>query len=67
MRVLVVKAGSYSMKYQLFDTSDNSILAKGICESIGIDGRNEHKQPNGKKPSANSRCPNHSVAMKIVV
>ena len=36
MKVLVVNAGSSSLKYQLFDTSDNSVAAKGICERIGI-------------------------------
>ena len=38
MKVLVVNAGSSSVKYQLFDTSESKILAKGNCERIGIDG-----------------------------
>ena len=38
MNVLVVNAGSSSLKYQLFDTSTNTVKAKGICERIGIDG-----------------------------
>ena len=48
MNVLVVNAGSSSLKYQLFDTSKNEVLAKGICERIGIDGKIEHNI-NGQK------------------
>ena len=44
MKVLVVNAGSSSLKYQLFDTATESVLAKGICERIGIDGRLEHRK-----------------------
>ena len=49
MKVLVVNAGSSSLKYQLFDTSSNEVLAKGICERIGIDGAIDHKLPTGEK------------------
>ena len=35
MKILVVNAGSSSLKYQLFDTADYTVLAKGICERIG--------------------------------
>ena len=40
MKVLVVNAGSSSLKYQLIDMDDKSVLAKGLCERIGIDGSN---------------------------
>ena len=44
MNVLVVNAGSSSLKYQLFDTTSDNVLAKGICDRIGIDGSKiEHK------------------------
>ena len=43
MKVLVVNAGSSSLKYQLFDTSTMCVDAKGICERIGIDGKITHK------------------------
>ena len=43
MNVLVVNAGSSSLKYQLFDTSTNTVKAKGICERIGIDGKFTYK------------------------
>ena len=45
MKVLVVNAGSSSLKYQLFDTEKGDVLAKGICERIGIDGALTHKVP----------------------
>ena len=38
MKVLVINAGSSSLKYQLIDMTDESVLAKGSCERIGIDG-----------------------------
>ena len=38
MKILVVNAGSSSLKYQLFDMDTNEVLAKGNCERIGIDG-----------------------------
>ena len=67
MYVLVVNAGSSSLKYQLMDTATNKVLAKGICERIGIDGLIEHKKEDGSKTVRNFPMPNHSVAMKIVV
>jgi acetate kinase len=66
MNVLVVNAGSSSLKYQLFDTSTNEVLAKGICERIGIDGKIEHKI-NGEKYTEEIAMPNHAVATSIVV
>ena len=45
MKVLVVNAGSSSLKYQLFDTATFEVVAKGICERIGIDGKITHKMP----------------------
>lgn len=66
MKVLVVNAGSSSLKYQLFDTAVGSVLAKGICERIGIGGRIEHKK-DGNKTVRDIEMPNHAVATKIVV
>ena len=49
MNVLVVNAGSSSLKYQLFDTAANEVKGKGICERIGIEGsRIEHKKDGNK-------------------
>ena len=42
MKVLVINAGSSSLKYQLFDMTDERVLAKGLCERIGIDGHIKH-------------------------
>ena len=68
MKVLVVNAGSSSLKYQLFDTATESVLAKGICERIGIDGRIEHRKgENGEKVKADYSMPDHSVATEIVI
>ncbi len=66
MNVLVVNAGSSSLKYQLFDTTKNVVLAKGICERIGIDGKIEHKI-NGEKFVEETAIPNHTVATQLVV
>ena len=67
MKVLVVNAGSSSLKYQLFDTATGSVLAKGICERIGIDGKIEHKQADGTKTVREIEMKNHSVATRILV
>lgn len=68
MNVLVVNAGSSSLKYQLFDTSTNSVKAKGICERIGIDGRIEHRKgENGEKHKKDIPMSTHADATKVVI
>ncbi|MBQ3861166.1 MAG: acetate kinase [Clostridia bacterium] len=68
MKVLVVNAGSSSLKYQLFDTATESVLAKGICERIGIDGRIEHRKgENGEKHKADIPMADHAVATEVVI
>lgn len=67
MKVLVVNAGSSSLKYQLFDTATGQVPAKGICERIGIDGKIDHKCADGRRWTEDIAMPNHSVATKIVV
>jgi len=68
MKVLVVNAGSSSLKYQLFDTAENKILAKGNCERIGIDGsRIIHKTLGKEEYVKEQPLPNHSEATKLVV
>ena len=67
MKVLVVNAGSSSLKYQLFNTDTAEVLSKGICERIGIDGIIEHKLADGTKIKNEIAMPNHAVAMKTVV
>ena len=51
MKVLVVNAGSSSLKYQLFDTANNCVLAKGNCERIGIGGSKLTHKTNGDRKS----------------
>ncbi len=68
MKVLVVNAGSSSLKYQLFDTESNSVLAKGNCERIGIDGsRIIHKTVGKEEYIRETVLSDHSEAMKLVV
>jgi len=68
MNVLVVNAGSSSLKYQLFDTSRETVLAKGNCERIGIDGRIEHRKGDkGEKIQKDIPMRTHADAIKIVV
>ena len=68
MKVLVVNAGSSSLKYQLMDTNTEEVLAKGICERIGIEGSLiEHKKADGTKVKKVTPMPDHSVATEIVV
>ena len=67
MKVLVVNAGSSSLKYQLFDTATYEVIAKGICERIGIDGKITHKMPGKENYVAELAMPNHSVATRILV
>ena len=68
MNVLVVNAGSSSLKYQLFNTDNGDVIAKGLCERIGIDGKLTHKQlVKGITYSAGIDMPNHTVAMQAVV
>ena len=68
MKVLVVNAGSSSLKYQLFDTATESVLAKGICERIGIDGRIEHRKgENGEKHKVDIPMADHAVATEVVI
>ena len=47
MKVLVINAGSSSLKYQLLDPDTKDVLAKGLCERIGIDGHLKHSPTGG--------------------
>ncbi len=68
MKVLVVNAGSSSLKYQLFDTAEGVVLAKGNCERIGIEGsRITHKTMEGKSRVKEMPLPTHSDAISLVV
>ncbi len=67
MKILVVNAGSSSLKYQLFDMTTNEVLAKGNCERIGIDGVITHKRPGKEDYSANEPLADHKAAIELVL
>ena len=67
MKILVVNAGSSSLKYQLIDMKDETVIAKGICERIGDTGAISHKTFDDRKYSADIPMPNHTVAFNCVV
>ena len=68
MNVLVINAGSSSLKYQLMDPQEQKILAKGLCERIGIDGRLTHKVPSTDgKYTFEIPMPTHSEAIQAVL
>ena len=67
MKILVLNAGSSSLKYQLFNMESKEVIAKGLCERIGAGGAITHK-PTGKAPySEELDFPNHGVALKKVL
>ena len=68
MNVLVINAGSSSLKYQLFNMDTKEVLAKGLCERIGIDGRLTHTNPNKtEKFVDNIPMKDHADAIRAVI
>ena len=67
MKILVLNAGSSSLKYQLIDMETESVLAKGICERIGTTGAITHKAADGRVYSADTAMPSHTEAFEAVV
>ena len=68
MKVLVINAGSSSLKYQLMDPETREVLAKGLCERIGIDGRLTHKVPaKDAKYEFEIPMPTHAEAIQAVL
>ena len=68
MKVLVINAGSSSLKYQLLDTDSQEVLAKGLCERIGIDGKFTYKAPGKETVDAvDTAMPTHSEAIQAVL
>lgn len=69
MNILVINAGSSSLKYQLFDMDKEAVLAKGLCERIGIDGHLKHTPVGNGKPVFNEdiNLPTHSEAIAAVI
>ena len=68
MNVLVINCGSSSLKYQLISSDTEEVLAKGICERIGIEGSAITHQPAGKdKVTTKVDMPDHTAAVKYVI
>ncbi len=68
MNILVINCGSSSLKFQLINTDDESVLAKGLCERIGIDGSRIVYQPAGsEKITTESPMPTHKQAIQMVL
>jgi len=64
MKILVINAGSSSLKYQLIDMAAEKVLAKGNCERIGIDGIITHKTASGHVDQHEASFPTHAEAFK---
>lgn len=67
MKILVVNAGSSSLKYQLIDMETEKVLAKGGCERIGIAGSVLKAKGNGHEKVYEKDMPNHKVAIELVL
>ena len=67
MKILVVNAGSSSLKYQLLDMTDESVIAKGNCDRIGIDGHVSAKTGDGRSFEADCNFPTHTEAFEKLV
>ena len=67
MKILVLNCGSSSIKYQLIDMEDESVLAKGLCERIGIEGSKlTHKVPGKDDFELETAMPDHAKAVQLV-
>lgn len=69
MNVLVINCGSSSLKYQVIDSDTEEVLAKGLCERIGIDGRlvYQNKKAGGEKEVTEAAMPTHKQAIQMVL
>jgi acetate kinase len=67
MNVLVVNCGSSSLKFQLINYDNRDVMAKGICERIGIDGRLVYEPKGGEKEVTEAAMPDHTTAIQMVL
>ena len=67
MNVLVINCGSSSLKFQLINSESEAVLAKGLCERIGIDGRLTYQPANGEKEVSDLAMPTHTEAISFVI
>ena len=67
MNVLVINCGSSSLKFQLINSDTEAVLAKGLCERIGIDGRLTYQPEGGEKTTEDKAMPTHTEAIRFVI
>ena len=67
MKVLVINAGSSSLKYQLIDMENEAVLVKGLCERIGTSGCITHKVPGSEPYAIDYPMPTHNEAIGLVL
>ncbi len=68
MNVLVINCGSSSLKFQLINSESEAVLAKGLCERIGIDGRLTYQPAGGEKNVKSEKAmPTHTEAIQFVI
>ena len=67
MKILVINSGSSSLKYQLIDMENESVLAKGLCERIGIEHSNFIYKAHGQTIEQEVEMPNHNTAVRLVL
>ena len=67
MNILVINCGSSSLKFQLIDSASEKVLAKGLCERIGIDGRLVYQSEGNEKEITKEHMPTHTKAVKLVL
>ena len=67
MHVLVINCGSSSLKFQLINSESEAVLAKGLCERIGIDGRLTYQPAGGEKNVSEKAMPTHTEAIQFVI
>ncbi len=67
MKILVINAGSSSLKYQFMESEGGEVFAKGLCERIGIDGRLTHKVPGREDVKMDIPMPTHNEAIQSVL
>ena len=67
MNVLVINCGSSSLKFQLINSDTEAVLAKGLCERIGIDGRLTYQPAGGEKETTDNSMPTHTEAIQYVI
>lgn len=68
MKILVVNAGSSSLKYQLIDMENEQVIAKGLCDKIGLEDSNiSHKAGDGRTYAAQIKMPTHSEAFETLI